>query len=85
MHPMSQTTFRLPDSLSRALARHAAERRIPKSQVVREALEAYLAAPAQPVADRVRERSAPYLGALSLRHHPSDPVARLIRTRNWRM
>jgi hypothetical protein len=80
----TQTTFRLPEGLARALERYAAERRIPKSQVVREALEAFLASPGPSITDRVRERGAPYLGALSLRDGTDDPMARLIRTRNWR-
>lgn len=41
-------TLRLPRALARALARWARDRRVPKSQVAREAVAAYLAgAPAQ--------------------------------------
>jgi len=87
MHPMDQqTSIRLPRALGLALARQAKERGVPKAQLVREALELYLAAPSATDADRVRERSSPYLGALSLdpKRVTRDPTARLIRSRNWR-
>lgn len=82
-----QTTFRLPPELGRALARFARDRGVPKSQVVREALERYLAAPdAPPAALTVRERSAPYIGAVRLDAADGrpDPVAVRIREHNWR-
>lgn len=81
-----QTTFRLPTTLAQALARAAEERGIPKSQVVREALEQFLAEGEPLLTDQVRERSAPYLGALELDEcrAAADPTARLIRERNWR-
>lgn len=81
-----QTSFRLPPALARALARRARERGVPKSQLVREALERYLAQPPAPDVHLVRERTAPYLGALQLdsARLESDDVARLIRDRNWR-
>ncbi len=81
-----QTSFRLPDTLARALARAAETRGIPKSQVVREALEQYLAEGEPLPTGQVRERSAPYLGALKLDEcrAVTDPSARLIRERNWR-
>lgn len=87
MHPMSgQTSLRLPTALARALERRARERGVPKSQLVREALELYLAAAPPLTLDRVRERSAPYLGALALDagRVSADPGARLIREHNWR-
>ena len=84
----SQTSFRLPPELLRALGRLARQRGVPKSQVVREALEQYLAtatadhAP-QPIS--VRERSAPYIGSISLRDPlPADEIAIQIRRHNWR-
>lgn len=82
----TQTTIRLPRRLADALDRLARERGVPKSQLIREALDRYLAEPVGPAPDRVRERSAPYLGALALDHGRSDadPEARLIRSRNWR-
>lgn len=80
-----QTSFRLPDTLARALARAAEERGIPKSQLVREALEQYLAEGEPLPTDQVRERSAPYLGALQLDPcRADDDGSRLIRERNWR-
>ena len=82
----AQTSLRLPAALARALERRARERGVPKSQLVREALELYLAAAPALTPDRVRERSAPYLGALALdpRRIAADPGARLIREHNWR-
>lgn len=82
-----QTSFRLPTSLGRALARLARERGVPKSQLVREALERYLAEqePAS-VPASVKERSATYVGSVRLdaRAIASDPTAGMIRQRNWR-
>jgi hypothetical protein len=83
----AQTSFRLPGELSRALSRLARQRRVPKSQVVREALERYLAAPDTPPAPMmVRERSAPYIGAVRLdaAHDAGDTIAATIRQNNWR-
>lgn len=82
----SQTTFRLPATLARALARQARERGVPKSQLVREALEQYLAEGTPPTAGRVRERTLPYVGSLQLDQSriSSETGARLIRDRNWR-
>jgi hypothetical protein len=82
-----QTSFRLPTPLARALARAARARGLPKSQIVREALERYLtesvpgASPAS-----VKERSASYIGSVRLdsRAVSADPTARMIRQRNWR-
>ena len=88
MHYMSdQTSFRLPTPLARALARLARARGVPKSQLVREALERYLAeSDPVPTAGAVRERSAPYIGAVRLdaRALAADESTRLIRQRNWR-
>jgi hypothetical protein len=82
-----QTTLRLPEDLARRLDKRARSLGVPKSQVVREALAQYLAEPMDtrpPMT--VRERSAPYIGALRLdqRKIKADPAARLIRERNWR-
>ena len=83
----NQTSFRLPTPLARALTRAARERGVPKSQLVREALERYLAdeGSARPPAS-VKERSAPYVGSVRLdaRAISADPAARMIRQRNWR-
>jgi len=82
-----QTSFRLPNALARALARVARARGVPKSQLVREALERYLAEeePGRSPAP-VKERSAPYIGSIRLdtRALAQDPTARMIRQRNWR-
>ena len=88
LHYMAdQTSFRLPTSLARALARLARERGVPKSQVVREALERYLAEQ-EPASSptSLKERSARYVGAVRLdtRAVATDPTARMIRQRNWR-
>ena len=82
-----QTSFRLPTPLARALARVARARGVPKSQLVREALERYLAEEEperSPAA--VTARSAPYIGAVRLdaRALAHDPTTRMIRQRNWR-
>jgi predicted DNA-binding protein len=84
-----QTSFRLPTPLARALSRAARARGVPKSQLVREALELYLAND-EPAAARApasaKERSAPYIGAVRLDAGAlaADPAARMIRQRNWR-
>jgi hypothetical protein len=82
-----QTTFRLPRTLAKRLADQAKRRGVPKSLVVREALEAYLGV-GVPVggATLVREAAPEYLGSLALDREAvaSDPVAAMIRERNWR-
>ena len=81
-----QTSFRLPREMLHELGRLAKQRGVPRSQIVREALEIYLAAPApeSPVLT-VRDRSAPYIGAVDLTG-PGDAesVADRVRRRNWR-
>ena len=82
-----QTSLRLPADLARRLDKRARSLGVPKSQIVRDALLQYLA---EPVDTRppmtVRERSAPYVGALRLdqKKIKADPTARMIRQRNWR-
>jgi hypothetical protein len=86
LHPMpDQTSFRLPKDLLRALTRAARERGVPKSQLVREALQAYLAGPSTPPGE-AWERVSHFVGSVSL-----DPAAiekgelsRQIRRHNWR-
>ena len=82
-----QTSFRLPQSLARALERAARARGVPKSQLVREALERYLA-DEEPTRSRasVSERSARYIAAVRLDTGAieADRTARMIRERNWR-
>ena len=87
LHPMNtQTTFRLPAALAQQLARLAKERGVPKSRLVREALERYFEEGEPLTAAQVRERTAPYIGAIRLDHRrlASDPIAHLIREHNWR-
>ena len=87
LHPMDdQTSFRLPREMLRELGRVAKERGVPRSQLVREALEFYLSSPVTeaPVLT-VRDRSAPYIGTIDLTG-PGDAesVADRVRRRNWR-
>lgn len=82
-----QLTFRLPREVARALARRAQERRVPKSLLVREALEAYLGASGA-AAEGVdpRHRIAPFVGAITLDRAASErnAIAKRIRRHNWR-
>lgn len=81
-----QTSLRLPREMLRELGRLAKERGVPRSQLVREALELYLARPAaeSPVLT-VRDRSAPYIGSIDLTGPgDSESVADRVRRRNWR-
>lgn len=81
-----QLTFRLPRELARALTRRARERRVPKSQLVREVLQAYLTgAPAPDPSDAWR-RVAPMVGALTLDAAAieRDAIAGQMRAHNWR-
>ncbi len=83
----NQLTLRVPAELARRLAARAKASGVKRSQVVREALLAYLAsAPDQPRTTSVRERLAPYLGAVTL-DAPSterDELAQRLRSHNWR-
>lgn len=83
----AQASFRLPREMLRALGRIARQRGIPKSQLVREALELYLAKPSSDdaMALSVRIRSAPYIGSINL-SGPGDAesIADRVRRRNWR-
>jgi len=82
-----QLTFRLPREVALALARRARERRVPRSRLVREALEAYLGTAGAPAAGiSPRQRIAPFVGALALDRAAieRDALARQIRRRNWR-
>ena len=83
-----QTSFRLPLEMLRELERIAKERGVPKSLLVREALERYLANPGAPSESAllsVRDRSAPYIGSINL-SGPGDAeaIADRVRRRNWR-
>jgi hypothetical protein len=68
------------------LGRLAKDRGVPRSQLVREALELYLSRPSteSPVLT-VRDRSAPYIGSIDLTGPgDSESVADRVRRRNWR-
>lgn len=80
-----QTSFRLPRDLLRALNRAARERGVPKSQLVREALQAYLVGPTAP-AGEAWERVSHLVGSVALDHSAleRDQIARQLRTHNWR-
>lgn len=82
-----QITLRLSRDLARALAKAARTRRVPKSQVVREALARYVAEPPEPEnAAAIWERVKHYVGSAPLDHDAimADPVASEIYRRNWR-
>jgi predicted DNA-binding protein len=80
-----QVTFRIPQELARALARQARERRVPKSQLVREALRGYLeaAAPVSPDARAALDRFRA-IAPLDRAAIEGDALARQIRKHNWR-
>lgn len=80
-----QLTLRLPRDLARLLARRARERGLPRSQVVREAIHAYLAvapATAGDAWDRVKHMVAS--SPLDPQAIEQDELARQIRDHNWR-
>jgi hypothetical protein len=81
----SQLTLRLPRDLDRVLARRARERGVPKSQVVREALQAYLAA-GNEGGDAAWQKAAPLVGSLALDASAveRDAIAAQVRAHNWR-
>ena len=81
----NQITLRLPATLARKVARYARERGIPKSQVVREAIQIYLAnAPVD--AASAWSRVEALVGAASL--DPAaierDTLASQLSAHNWR-
>ena len=83
----SQLTLRIPSALARRLTAHAKATGVKRSQVVREALQAFLEFPPdRPRTSSVRERIGSYIGAVSL-DRPSaerDDLARRLRSHNWR-
>jgi hypothetical protein len=81
-----QVTLRIGAGIERALREYAREQRVPKSQVVREALRAYLAVPSGVDASTAWKRVAPMVGSLSLdpAEIERDSLARQIRAHNWR-
>jgi len=81
-----QVTLRLPRELARQLARRARELGEPKSHVVREALQTYLAAPSAPKPGESWERVKHMVGSLTFDDTAieRDAIARQIRDHNWR-
>jgi hypothetical protein len=83
----AQLTLRVPADLARRLAARAKATGAKRSQLVREALQAYLGPGAEPPrTTSVRERLEPYIGAVSL-DRPSlerDDLAQRLRSHNWR-
>jgi metal-responsive CopG/Arc/MetJ family transcriptional regulator len=80
-----QVTLRIPADLARALAARARATGVKRSQVVREALRAFLGAPASPAA-AVHERIGRYVGAVSLGRpeRERDALTERLRAHNWR-
>ena len=80
-----QITLRLPRALARALADQARQRRVPKSLLVREALEAYLAAP-EAAQGAAWQRVGEMVGSIAL--DPAaierDALTQQLRAHNWR-
>jgi hypothetical protein len=82
----AQLTLRLPRALARMLAKRARERAVPKSQLVREALESYFVTPAGVDGGLAWQRVAPLVGSIKLDAAAveRDGLARQIREHNWR-
>ena len=82
-----QLSFRIPRELVRALRRTADERGVPKSQLVREALQAYLMAPAPGrSAEPLPAHARSLIGSVRLDRAAAerDELAARIRRHNWR-
>jgi metal-responsive CopG/Arc/MetJ family transcriptional regulator len=81
----NQITLRLPAQLARLVTRYARERGIPKSQVVREAIQAYLTnAPTDPASAWARVQGMVGSAALDPSAIERDTLASQIRAHNWR-
>ena len=81
----NQITLRLPATLARKVARHARERGIPKSQVVREAIQTYLAnPPADAAAAWSRVEAMVGTASLDPAAIERDALASQLRAHNWR-
>jgi metal-responsive CopG/Arc/MetJ family transcriptional regulator len=81
-----QLTIRLPGKLLRELARRAKEQGVPKSQVVRDALAAYVVGPRGEPAESGWRRVRGLAGSIELDHATveADDIASRIREHNWR-
>jgi len=80
-----QITLRLPADLARLLRTRAKAFGAPASQLVREALQAYLAEQSDS-AGTAWDRVAPMVGSVTLDRTAikRDPIAAQIRAHNWR-
>lgn len=81
-----QISARLPRHVYRELERHARARGVPKSMLVREAIEQYLAAGAVTDAPSAWQRVSGLVGSLRLdaARLERDALARQLREHNWR-
>ena len=88
MRRMSGHSVRIPPDMLRKLNRLARRRGAPKSQLVREALDQYFAAAqsarvTHPMS--MRQRSWPYIGAVSLPEcNAADSISVRMYRQNWR-
>ena len=83
----AQLTLRVPADLAKRLATRAKLTGVKRSQVVREALQAFLAIGVEaPRTTSVRERLEPYIGAVSLDAAglERDELTQRLRSHNWR-
>jgi metal-responsive CopG/Arc/MetJ family transcriptional regulator len=80
-----QITIRVPAQLARQVARLARERGVPKSHVMREALQAYLANTPR-AASSIWTRVQGKVGTVSLDQAviERDALAAQVRAHNWR-
>ena len=81
-----QLTFRVPRDLLRQLKQLARSRGVPASQLVREAVQAYLAAPRSDEPEATWHRVAPLIGSLALDAEAleHDALAAQLKAHNWR-
>jgi metal-responsive CopG/Arc/MetJ family transcriptional regulator len=82
----AQITLRIPKELARVLSRKAKARGVPKSQLVREAVQKYVAEPEQESDEAFWARARPFIGSVHGDHEAmmADPLARQIYEHNWR-
>jgi Arc/MetJ-type ribon-helix-helix transcriptional regulator len=82
----AQITLRLPKELARALSRTAKARGVPRSQLVREAVQKYVAEPGEPTREELWQRVQPFIGSVHGDQEAmmADPVARQMWEHNFR-